>query len=103
VKEMFSNPANSVEYFQYHLNDSVVCTNKQQLPGLTECAGYCDSTTIYTDIMRGFENDCHCCQPTATMKKYVELTCTDGSTISQPYDAATKCGCGSCRAGTEAR
>jgi len=103
VKEVFKTAEQSKEYFHYPLSDTVTCTNKMPLPDLTECAGFCDSATIYSDVMTGFDNDCHCCQPITTSTQVVELTCTDGQKINQPYDLPTKCGCGSCSAAAKKR
>ena len=96
AKLMFSNPNDTIGYFDYIKEEGVHCTNLDAVYNLQECTGYCDSVTLYSELMLGFVNDCHCCKPTSTNTKTVTLHCNDGTTVEKEYDIPTNCGCGQC-------
>ena len=85
-----------MNYFKYTKEDGTVCTNADPVTNLNYCNGYCESVTIYSSLMLGFENECHCCQAVSTESVSVDLTCTDGSNIARSYEMPTQCGCGIC-------
>ncbi|XP_052248669.1 mucin-5AC-like isoform X9 [Dreissena polymorpha] len=91
-------PNDTIGYFTV-MDNLELCKNNEPIPDLLECSGYCNSHSSYSHVMRGFTNDCNCCQATATESKSVELTCKGGRTISKTYSVPKSCGCGICTGG----
>ncbi|XP_021374153.1 mucin-5AC-like [Mizuhopecten yessoensis] len=95
---MFGQPAATVGFFKVTRNN-VICQNTEPIQDLTECSGYCQSRAKYTTLMRGFDNNCNCCQPQNTVAHNVTLHCTDGTTFPKMYTVPTSCGCSACTGG----
>ena len=92
---VFGQPEHSVGYFKV-MDNLELCQNLDVIKDLRECSGYCGSKSSYTTVMRGFKNNCNCCQSTTSVKKTIELTCANGRKISKTYQVPTACGCSSC-------
>jgi len=97
---MFGQPAASVGFFKVTNSKGISCHNNDPIPDLKECSGYCQSRAKYTQIMHGFNNQCNCCQPSATTVRSVQLQCDDGSTMSKNYTIPSSCGCSACSSGS---
>lgn len=92
---MFGQSSLSVGYFKVSKN-GVMCQNTDPINDLRECSGYCMSKAKYTSVMQGFSNNCNCCQPEKTVTKTIQLSCTDGSTMSKTYTVPESCHCNTC-------
>lgn len=95
----FGNDALSIGYFTLTDGD-VKCQNKEPILDLMQCSGHCESQATYTTVMKGFTNKCNCCQPTRTVTRTTNLTCTDGSTRTKSYTVPEVCGCRACSGGS---
>ncbi|KAK7483903.1 hypothetical protein BaRGS_00024787, partial [Batillaria attramentaria] len=93
---MFPHAQDSVGYFTDTNPTGAECSNQVPVADMTECSGFCDSRATYTDVMRSFSDTCSCCRPTATSARTVQLTCSDGSTMTHTYHVANACACGAC-------
>jgi hypothetical protein len=95
----FGNDTLSIGYFTLTDGD-VKCQNKEPIRDLMQCSGHCESKATYTTVMKGFTNKCNCCQPTRTVTRSANLTCTDGSTRTKSYTVPEVCACSACSGGS---
>ncbi|XP_067650638.1 mucin-5AC-like [Haliotis asinina] len=95
---MFGQIQQSIGFFKVNDNGEI-CSNVEPIPELKECAGYCGSTSKYTALMRGFDNDCMCCQPAKTVPKTIQLVCGTGRKITKTYNVPETCACSACSQG----
>jgi hypothetical protein len=92
---MYGDPKYSLGYFKVS-RGNVVCTNNATVLDLKECAGSCDTTSKYTEVMSGFRSMCHCCAPQQTVARTVRLYCSDGTSLLKSYTVPETCSCGAC-------
>ncbi|WAQ93448.1 EDIL3-like protein [Mya arenaria] len=89
------NSNHTIGYFTI-MDNMEVCKNIEPIPDLLECSGFCNSRSSYSHVMQGFTNRCNCCQATGSETRNVELTCTNGRTITKSYSVPKSCGCSAC-------
>lgn len=93
-------PNGTIGYFKASLPGGVTCLNKEPVEDLKLCGGYCSSKSMYTQVLRGFDSQCTCCQPTKIASRSVKLYCSDGLFITKDFDVPETCACLACSSGS---
>jgi len=94
---MFDHPVGSIGFFNETLSSGVTCINKDTIPDLKQCQGFCQSTSKYSASAQ-LISDCNCCAPSSSLKKSVKLTCSNGSQFIKTFDMIESCNCNPCSA-----
>ncbi|XP_042143020.1 hemocytin [Ixodes scapularis] len=91
------NDRESVRMFRFEHERWGLCTNPRPVTGARECAGTCESHSLFTT---GNSNDvtanCKCCNPTQWELRKIQLTCRNGKTLTKTFRQPTACHCTPC-------
>jgi len=89
-------PRETIGHFKIHDKSRGVCTNNEAILNLNQCGGACVSKSFYSHKLKGFDEDCTCCQPKRTSKLTVKLTCANGEPMTFDVDNPESCDCKPC-------
>ncbi|CAG5119586.1 unnamed protein product, partial [Candidula unifasciata] len=93
-----ANKNDTIGYFTVSLGN-VTCQNKEPIPDLKQCGGYCGSSFLFAEMLKTSDSGCTCCQPSRAISRSVQLHCSDGELMTKYYIVPETCSCMPCSGG----